>query len=348
MKFLKTSLFLVFFSMLLPADVLVMKNGDRVTGSIVKKDGNAVTLKSALFGSITVPWDQVDSVKTDTPLNVVLSSGKEAQSNLSTTDGKVQVAGETVAPADVKVLRDADEQKAYERLLHPRLTDLWAGTGTLGFAGTAGNARTSTFTFGVNAARPTNTDKTTLYFNVIKASAETNGVNADTAQAVRGGIGYSRNLKKKFFVNVFNDYEYDKFQSLDLRFVLGGGIGYNVFKHEKSSLSAVGGIDYNHEKFSPTAMPSFSRSSSEFFWGDDYALKLSTRASLTQVFRMFDNLSNGGQYRVNFDLGASTQIFKWMSWNLSFSDRYLSNPPVGRKTNDIVYTTGVGINFARK
>jgi hypothetical protein len=325
-----------------------MKNGDRVTGSIVKKDGNTLTLKSALFGTITVPWDQVDSVKTDMPLNVVLTSGKEEKSNLSTTTGKVEIAGEQVSPADVTVLRDAGEQTTYERLLHPGLTDLWAGTGTIGFAGTAGNAKTSTFTFGVNAARPTNTDKTTLYFNVIKASAQTNGVTADTAQAVRGGLGYSRNLNKKIFLNVFNDYEYDKFQSLDLRVVLGGGVGYNIWKRERSSLSAVGGIDWNHEKFDPAPMPAFSRSSSEFYWGDDYSLKLSTRSTVNQTFRMFDNLSNGGQYRVNFDLGATTQLFKWMSWNLSFSDRYLSNPAAGRKTNDVLYTTGFGINFARK
>jgi hypothetical protein len=328
--------------------VLVMKNGDRVTGSIVKKDGNTVTVKTALFGTITVPWDQVDSAKTDTPLNVVLADGKEAQSNLSTTNGKVEVAGQTVAPADVKVLRNADEQREYQRFLHPGWTNLWAGTGTIGFAGTAGNAKTSTFTIGINAARATNTGKTTLYFNSIKASSRTNGVNADTAEAVRGGVGYSRNLNKKIFLNVFNDYEYDKFQSLDLRVVLGGGAGYNVWKTERSTLSAVGGIDWNHEKFDPAPLPKFSRSSSEFYWGDDYALKLSARSSLTQVFRMFDNLTDSGQYRVNFDLGGNTQVFKWLSWNLAFSDRYLSNPAVGRRKNDVLYTTGFGINFARK
>jgi hypothetical protein len=348
MNLLKLSLLFTLFSTILPADVLVMKNGDRVTGSIVKKDGNTVTLKSALFGTITVPWDQVDSVKTDMPLNVVLSDGKEAQSNLSTTNGKVEVAGETVPPADVKVLRNGDEQKAYERLLHPGLTDLWAGTGTIGLAGTAGNAKTSTFTIGVNAARPTNTDKTTLYFNAIKASALSNGVTADTAQAIRGGVGYSRNLTKKIFANVFNDYEYDKFQSLDLRVTLGAGVGYNIWKKDRGALSVVGGGDWNHEKFDPAPLPKFTRTSAEFYWGDDYAYKLSTRSSLTEAFRMFDNLSNSGEYRANFDLGGNTQLLKWLTWNLSFSDRYLSNPAAGRKKNDVLYTTGFGINFARK
>ena len=43
----------------------------------------------------------------------------------------------------------------------------------------------------------------------------------------------------------------------------------------------------------------------------------------------------------------STKIWKWLSWNVSLSDRYLSNPAPGRKTNDVLYTTGLGITFAR-
>jgi len=44
-----------------------------------------------------------------------------------------------------------------------------------------------------------------------------------TAQAIRGGWSQSRNIHPRMFVNLFNDWEYDKFQNLDLRFVLGGG-----------------------------------------------------------------------------------------------------------------------------
>ena len=51
--------------------------------------------------------------------------------------------------------------------------------------------------------------------------------------------------------------------------------------------------------------------------------------------------------RINFDLGSSTKIGKWFTWNLSVSDRYLNHPVPGRKTNDLLYTTGLGITFAR-
>lgn len=328
-------------------DQVVLKNGDRVTGSIIKKDGKNLTIKTDQFGVVTTSWDQVESVKADKPVNVVLPDGKTVQGTIATTNGKVEVTTKdaklSLAPAEVATIRDADEQKAYERLLHPGWGQLWAGTASLGFAGTSGNARTLTFTTGVNAARLTRTDKTSIYFNAIKASALVNGKNSDTAQAVRGGLGYDHNVSPRLFVNVFNDYEYDRFQNLDLRFVLGGGLGFHAVKTEGSKLDLLAGIDFNHSSFSTP----LTRNSAEFFWGDEYSLKLTGATSLVQSFRMFNDLTNTGSYRVNFDVGASTKLSKWLNWNVSLSDRYLNHPAPSRKTNDFLYTTGIGITFAR-
>lgn len=329
------------------ADQVVMKNGDRVTGSIVKKDGKILIIKSDQFGVVSVPWDQVDSINADKPVNVVLQDGKTVQGTLATTDGKVEVVGQTgkfsVPQSDIGALRNDAEQRAYERLLKPGWGDLWAGTGSVGFAGTSGNAKTMTFTTGISAARVTNTDKTSIYFNAIKASALINGQSAGTAQAVRGGLGYDRNLSPRLFVNVFNDYEYDRFQNLDLRFVLGGGLGFHALKTERSRVDLLAGVDFNHSAFSTP----FTRNSAELYWGDEYVLKLTGATSLVQSFRMFNDLTNTGGYRMNFDFGASTKISKWLVWNVSLSDRYLNRPAPGRKTNDFLYTTGLGITFSR-
>ena len=59
------------------ADQIVMKNGDRVTGSVVKKDGNNLTVKTDQFGAVTLAWDQMVSIKTDKPVNIVLSGWPE-------------------------------------------------------------------------------------------------------------------------------------------------------------------------------------------------------------------------------------------------------------------------------
>jgi hypothetical protein len=320
---------------ILQADQVLLKNGDRITGSIVKKDGNTLVIKGTYTGLVTLPWDQVESIKSDEALNVVLK------------DKTVQTQVNTVPPAEVVAIRNADEQAAYERLLHPGLGQLWAGTASLGFAGTTGNAQTTTFTTSVSAARVTTTDKANLYFNIIKASASVNRVKADTAEAVRGGWAYSRNLSSRTLVNVFNDYEYDRFQSLDLRFVLGGGLGLIAYKSDRARLDLLAGFAYDRAKFTPTTTPSLTRNAANAYWGDDYSLKLNSVTTLVQTFRMFNNLSDAGEYRVNFDLNANTKLKKWLVWTVGVSDRYLSNPVVGRKANDFLYTTGLGISFAR-
>src|ERR1041384_4091431 len=96
------------FAFVLHADQLVLKNGDRVTGSIVKKDAKTITIKSDLFGVITAPWDQVDSVTADKALTVVIKGGKSVQGTVTTASGNVVVAGQTVPPADVEAMRNPE------------------------------------------------------------------------------------------------------------------------------------------------------------------------------------------------------------------------------------------------
>jgi putative salt-induced outer membrane protein YdiY len=329
------------------ADQVVLKNGDRITGSIIKKDGKNLTIKTEQFGVITTSWDQVASVQADKPVNVVLPGGRTVQGTLATANGKVEVTTKdaklSLEPAEIAAIRDDAEQKAYERLLKPGLGQLWTGAGSVGFAGASGNARTLAFTAGINAARVTNTDKASLYFNAIKASALVNGVNSSTAQAVRGGLGYDHNVNPRLFVNVFNDYEFDKFQNLDLRFVLGAGLGLHAFKTERSRLDVLGGGDFNRSSYSTP----LTQKSAEIYWGDEYSLKLGAATSLVQSFRMFNNVTTTGSYRANCDIGASTKLSKWLNWNVSVSERYLNHPAPGRKTADLIYSTGLGITFAR-
>jgi hypothetical protein len=333
------------------ADQIVMKDGDRITGEIVKKDGETVTFKSKNFGTIDVKWDDIATVTTEQPVNVVLRDDRTVKATIQTENDRIQVTApgvqQTVPPSDIVALRNEAEQQVYERFLNPGLLDLWTITGSLNLAGTIGNAETSTLTTPLNFERASNTSRTKAYFNSIAATATVDGVEEQTARAIRGGWAYSRDVTKKLFANAFNDYEYDKFQSLDLRIVLGGGLGYHVWTREFSRFDLVGGAAWNRETFSPGIAPDFTRNSAEAYWGNDLNHRLNTRMNLVQSFRMFNNLSNTGEYRVNFDIGSVAELTRWLTWNITLSDRYLSNPVPGRKNNDFLYTTGLGFKFSR-
>ena len=330
-------------AVLAQADQVIMKNGDRVTGAIVKKDAAKLTIKSVHFGIVILPWDQIDSLKSDKPLTVVLPQNKAIEGPITTNGLTTQVANnQTVATKDIVALRDADEQKAYLRLLRPKLTDLWGMTGNIGFAGTSGNARTHTLTVPLNFVRATNNDKITASFNLIRSAATINGTPLQTASAIRGGWAYNRNLAPKLFVSTVNNYEHDRFQNLDLRAIVGGGLGAHALKAERGFIDFTAGGDYNHEAF-----VNQTRTLGELYWGDNIGWKLNKKLSLTQSYRMFNNLSDTGAFRQNADFAMSVTVSKHFTWNASTSDRYLTNPQPGFRRNDFLYSTGLGFKFAR-
>jgi hypothetical protein len=47
------------FSRVLLADQVVLKNGDRLTGTIVKSDGKTLLIKTEFTGDITVQWPAI-------------------------------------------------------------------------------------------------------------------------------------------------------------------------------------------------------------------------------------------------------------------------------------------------
>ena len=337
---------LLFASCLTFADQVTLKNGDIVSGQIVKKDGNSLTLKSDFLGEVTVPWDAITSVKSDNPLYVKLPTGQEVNGKISTAGTTVEVqtpAATATAPiGQVATIRNAAEQQRYERLLSPNWFDLWAGYVDLGFSLARGNSHTDTLTTAFNAARATTNDKTVLFLNQIYSTGSIRGITGPTADAVRGGISYDRDINKRWFWQLLNTDEYDTFQSLDLRFVGGGGLGYHAIKNDRTTLDLLVGADYTHEAFTGNIV----RNLGEVNVGDDFTHKITGVTSVTQSFRFYEAPSSG-EYRLAFDAGGATTIKKWLSWQLTVSDRYLSAPVFGRKSNDILLTTGLRATFAR-
>ena len=344
---------LTLISGLLLADQVTLVNGDKVTGTIVKKDGDSLSIKSALMGDITLKWKDVASVSAEKPLTVVLEDGQTVRGPLAAQPEKLVVASEgqpvEVPLTTVKVLRNSDEQARYERYLHPPITDLWVGYFDIGVASAQGNARTLVFTTAMNANRATQSDRTSVYFNQIYSRAVVEDRMQLTAKAIRGGWAYNRNLHPRLFINGFNDYENDAFQNLKLRFVAGSGLGLKVIRRERTQFDLLSGIAYNREQYTRplNGGPKDTRNSAEGYWGDDLLFKVSSISSLKQSFRMFNNVSNPGEYRVNFDLGFDTRLFKWLSWQATFSDRFLTNPVPGRKTNDLLLSSGIRLSFSR-
>ncbi|HEY6388959.1 MAG TPA: DUF481 domain-containing protein [Candidatus Acidoferrum sp.] len=345
------------------ADQVTLKNGDRLSGAIVKSDAKTLLLKSDFAGDVSLQWDAVTSIVSTQALHLALKDGQTIVGIVTTSDGKFEVAtkdtGSVTASKDIVVgVRDDAEQKAYddqiERLRHPHLTDFWSGLVDTGLSVTRGNSQSLTYTLSGKAARVTERDKISVYSTAIYSNSTVNGVNSTTAHAIRGGIRGDLNVSDHLFVFGFTDFEYDQFQDLDLRNVLGGGFGYHVINTKATTFDVFGGGSYNQAFYGAVAataaepaMPSVTRKTGEIVLGETFNAKLSSRTTVTEQFSIYPNISETGTYRFQFDATAATKLKNWLSWQVTYSDRYLSNPLPGFKTNDLLLSTGVRLTFGK-
>src|SRR5580658_1371011 len=100
------------------ADQVTLKNGDRLSGNIIKYDGKNLVLKSELAGDVTIPWENVTGVTSTQPLNITLKDGQHIVGTLTTDGSRFQVATKdtgtvTAARESVQFIRSEPEQKAY-------------------------------------------------------------------------------------------------------------------------------------------------------------------------------------------------------------------------------------------
>ncbi len=334
------------FSSALFADQVVLKNGDRLTGTITKSDDKTLLIKTEFAGDVTVQWPAVQEVTSTQPLHVALANGKTVAGPVTTADGNFVVATPAtgtvnVARADVTALRSDAEQADYEKSLHPGLLQGWKGGANVGFALTAGNSETENLALAFLADRKTTHDDISLYANsVYSTNNAPEAVPNVTANAIQAGARYSRNLNPRVFVFVGPDFQTDALQELNLRSVVTGGFGFHAIKTDKTTLDLFAGPNYTHESYI-----NYSDSFLALTLGEEFTRKVGASTVVAQKFYIFPDLTyTPGQYRTTFSLGTVTKLGKWLGWQNSFSDIYVSNPPPGTKTNDIVLTTG--LNFA--
>lgn len=345
-------LFFFLFCQSAAADQIDLKNGDRLTGEIVKSDGKTLTIKTEYAGAVAVTLEAVDRITSNQPLYMTLSDGQTVIGTVATKDDKLEVqtvdAGSVgVAKSSVQSIRSKAEHDAYlaklARERNPGFFDLWTAAVDLGLSLTTGNSKTSTFALSGNAVRTAKRDKTTLFATSLYSTNRASGRSMTTANAIRGGARYEINLSDRLAAFASTNLEFDEFQLLDLRAVIGGGLGYYLKKDERLQFQIFGGGGYQRENFST----GLKRNSGEAMAGQDLTYNLNDRIQLKQRFVFLPNLTETGEYRMTFDSSIIAKLNKLIDFQITVSDRFLSNPVFGAQKNDLLLTTGVRLNLKR-
>lgn len=342
------------------ADSLTLKNGDHLTGTITAIDNQQITLKTDAAGEIKVKWSAVQELNSDKSLYVTTPDRKTVSGTV-TLDGAdlvvhTSTAGDVRVPlTQITIARTEEDQNAYEKSLHPGLLSDWTILANIGFALARGNSNTTNLNTAFNGDRKTLADEFKLSVSSIYSTSggsTTGAPSGVTANEILGDVAYNRNIGKSLFVFGSGDFTHDALQDLDLRAIYSGGLGWHAINTPKTTLDVNLGINYTRESYSSgatTTMPtgvSVNRNLPGITAGENFMHKLGASTVFTETFDFYPDLSDISQYRFSLDAAVVTKIKKWLGWQTSLSDRYVTNPPIaGTVPNDVILSTGFNVSF---
>jgi len=283
---------------------LKIKNGDRISGQLERFDGKLLWLKSALLPRVGVP---------------VQSLAKAPE-----------------VPEESPNLHDKSAQETPLSILKPKA---WAGKLALLGNFTAGNVDAALVTFNGELSRQWTRDrfnaKGEVSYGVTKGET--------TASRIFGSTKLDHFLEKRFYLYGNAQGEHDEVADLDLRALLGGGVGLNLWtgKKKHQALDVEGGVAALFESFQN--QNSETRFTGRFFvnYQDIFFKDL----EFSQSFEFLLPFSDPGAFVLRsrtvaaMDLGAG-----WAFQNRLELD-YLGDPAEQAKNLDVRFLAGLQYSF---
>ena len=314
---------------------VVLDNGDRMTGSVVKLSDNTLTFKSAIFGEVALPWQNVVELSSDDGVTVQLTNGSVVKGRvaLSPKGGLVIDQGDL---GQSKPLKKADVA-----MFNPPKVDnsvKYSGRANLGGVFNRGNSEDDALNFDAEFIARTPDNRYTVAAEVNES--ESAGVTTTSNRYLL--TQYDAFLSEKDYLFVNAKAEQDKLADLNLRSSFGGGYGYQFLESEIAKMSTEVGLSYVNEDYEIAPDESFP----SLNLGLNYERKFWNKRL---VFFNHNNLSisldDTADRLLKTKIGLRVPIVENINVATQLNVDYNNMPPVGVEKTDTSLIFSVGYGF---
>ena len=219
-------------------DVVIMKNGDRITGEIKGLQAGELRIKPGYMAeSARLDWSRVDRIDSKTTFFIYLATGKLFTSVMrllpsNSNDIANFVIGESdqaVSVHQYEVIRILPVEAGFSKRLE--------GSINLGLSYTSGNDQYQTDLSGSATYRKGDHSYTASIDSSFSGQPQ-----GESTRRNQFTFDYRKQLTRKYFAaGMFGLLQSDQ-QSLSLRTSVGGALGRNIKQTERTRFSAYGGM----------------------------------------------------------------------------------------------------------
>ena len=328
-------------------DILVLKNGDRITGEVKKLERGVVHIDAEYGDNIfIIDWEEVERIESQSHFVVETSKGDRTSGSIrmdpdSTSRILVEEQGEQLALEQDEVvgMKPVDE----------------------GFWGRFG----ASVDFGLSVTkadetRQLNSRASASYLSEnwsseVRVNALRNvRKEADTTKRTELSANYRRaltHLSERWYGLGFGTFLQSNELQLDLRSTVGGGVGSFIARSNRWLLSVMGGAAWTNENFEdlvedPTQAKA-DQNSGEGFGAVEWSLFDIGDLEIQTTLAVFPSFTQAGRVRMNFDTDFKWDLPKDLYISVGFTDNYDSSPPeeTNAPKNDYIFNTSVGWSY---
>jgi len=305
------------------ADEVRLKNGDKLTGQIVRMQEDKLILKTTYAGKITIIWQEVAGIHIYGSVKIVLKDETTLEGTTEADeDGKMKLnTVKLVAPATFS-LEDV-------RAINPEPVKTVKITARANASVTSerGNTKSDNYYFDGEFVARTKKNRYTIGGELSNEKAD----DVTTSQNWLAYGNYSHFLNEKWYLYAKTLFEHDEFKDLNLRSTLGAGAGYQFFETPLLNLSISAGLSMVDENFDVAEDNDYPAGQ----WTVNYdQYFLDKFVQLFHVNTGFISLEDANDWFLKTRTGLRFPLYKGLTATLQYNFDWNNQPSAAAETEE--------------
>ena len=321
-------------------DVVVMKNGDRMTGEIKSLQRGTLKFKPDYMAeTASIDWARVERIESKSTYLITMVDGQLFTNVIRLLPvNSPEVPNFVIGPGfqSVKVLqRDVIRILPVDAGFFKRLE----GSIDFGLNFTSGNDQYQTEFVATTTYRQG--------IHTYTASLDTSfsgQPDGDKTKRREFNFDYRRQLSPRWYAGGLLNFLSSDQQSLDLRTTAGGLIGRNLKQTDHTRLSVFGGVAGTREKYFASLGKPESTNADAIAGFDFSTFRFKTTDVVTR-FSLYPSLTTPGRTRLQLTSDLRIKVVGDLYWGFHFYENFDSKPPVRADKNDLSISTSLGWKF---
>jgi hypothetical protein len=318
-------------------DVVILENGDHVTGEIKELTRGRLSYSTDDMGTISIEWEHILRITSSQYFEAQLSSGEKHFGQIETAVEPRWMVMRIAEYSDTLSMTSVVRITPIEATFWERLSgyiDLYLNFQQANLV--------RDLTLGGQVKYRTRKTLNVLDFETYFQNQETGG------ETSRNSLGYEINrfVAKKWTALASIDLLQNVQTELDRRITLGGGGSLILTQTNHGSLRTTAKLQWTNEQFTGDEAAS-NNLEADFGAQGEYYLFDSPKTDITSSLSISPNLTDFGRVRLYFDARLSYELLSDFTIALSVREEFDSRPPSETPTNknDFSTTLSVGWTF---